>query len=872
MSGRHDGTRGGRAGEVNGFPFNDKDSTASDGETESVTNAMEAVALRGRNVGQTAHGKELVVARNRGAIQTRNRLWEDMANKMVPPEDSEMMIARLEKGADGPIQRTYVEGLARDVVNETGVFLRIGLTFLPGANKPEVNRLEQINMAGKEPDQKDALWRVNTAATLLTHFVVMQDLCVVRYDRTAEIARKARDARDARMRHQSQTQPGPVPSSSHGALRKSSPTTQNDSLTIGGKKYGHVNIDSDCVKLVNDLRIGEWDVQATLIEVDMGSLLDLITNYRSLINQSGPEMSFQETEQLLETMIEDARRLCIRSPILFRMSTRLNIIRSQDTRYGINHASMFRTITTSKGVREIISLSASYYNSLDPAGTTDKTQALIRLKFLQMVVLLLSLLNDNDLAEIADFLQSTYNIKADRQHLELMFLKVIPLVSINSKVFLKAMIPTCDGYLLFNDEFHNPGRYWDIFIQRLLLQGFMLPGTVTNLGRERLSWIVNWPEQGFNSTEIFNFLQYHGGPLKTVNDIPPIAIRPEGNLDELTVLLTNGYKVIVSSADSDKITCLSQGTYTVQEARAGGRTYDLEILEEYVNEDLASAIRTINFVIDKVNTWQASTRRISFRIGRRSTDHGFLGGFQGYGKLTKHTAFLNGDVLAIAYKLDGRKTTKLDAGRNLTREIRDLRILLDHIEKRIGEGDLRSFHSEKRELKALLDEIRRRIDLTDYQKKSIYNAEEMTDEPIAKVLYPGGVAAKGPEVWNEYRAAFIDEYLHVEAKQSIVKSFNWISDEIVEVFLEQHKVKYWVTPLKPVEESLRDDEIQEGDIVVLAGRYMIIAAPPEDGDHDYGLIMTNWLKITGSEDQSRSNRGANRRQKDTTGVVTTIFR
>ena len=202
MSGRHlNGIRGGRAGEANGYPLNDRDSPASDGETESLTNGMEAVALRGPNVGQTAKGKELAVVRNQGAIQTRNRLWEDMANKMVPPEDSEMMIARLERGADGPIQRTYVEGLARDVVNETGVFLRIGLTFLPGANKPEVNRLEQINMAGKEPDQKDALWRVNTAATLLTHYVVTQDLSVMQYDRTAEIARQAREARHRRGRH-----------------------------------------------------------------------------------------------------------------------------------------------------------------------------------------------------------------------------------------------------------------------------------------------------------------------------------------------------------------------------------------------------------------------------------------------------------------------------------------------------------------------------------------------------------------------------------------------------------------------------------------------------------------------------------------------
>ena len=98
-------------------------------------------------------------------------------------------------------------------------------------------------------------------------------------------------------------------------------------------------------------------------------------------------MTFEETKELLETMIEDARRLCIRSPILFRMSTRAKIINSDNTRYGSDHGPMFRTLTTSKGIKEIISLSSSYYNSLDPTGEDDSTQQFIRPRFLQMMVL-----------------------------------------------------------------------------------------------------------------------------------------------------------------------------------------------------------------------------------------------------------------------------------------------------------------------------------------------------------------------------------------------------------------------------------------------------------------------------------------------------
>ena len=133
-------------------------------------------------------------------------------------------------------------------------------------------------------------------------------------------------------------------------------------------KQSRVTIDSNSVKIVNDVRRGEWDLEATLIEVDGSSITKLMVNFRHLISRGGPEMTFEETRSLLEIMIEDARRLCVRSPVLFRMSTRDKIINSRNTRYGVNHGSMFRTLTTSQGIKEIISLSASYFNSLDPAG------------------------------------------------------------------------------------------------------------------------------------------------------------------------------------------------------------------------------------------------------------------------------------------------------------------------------------------------------------------------------------------------------------------------------------------------------------------------------------------------------------------------
>jgi hypothetical protein len=122
-------------------------------------------------------------------------------------------------------------------------------------------------------------------------------------------------------------------------------------------------------------------------------------------------------------MIKDARRLYIRSPILFRMSTRRHTMTSKKTRYGVDHGLIFRTLTTSRGIKNIISLRASYFNALSTSGNKDKSQESIRPKFLQMLVLLLSLLN-NDLSDPKECLETAYRLKADRLSLELLILEV----------------------------------------------------------------------------------------------------------------------------------------------------------------------------------------------------------------------------------------------------------------------------------------------------------------------------------------------------------------------------------------------------------------------------------------------------------------
>ena len=196
-----------------------------------------------------------------------------------------------------------------------------------------------------------------------------------------------------------------------------------------------------------------------------------------------------------------------------------------------------------------------------------------------MLVLLLSLLNNEDLRDIADFLESTYRLKADRIHLELLFLKVIPLVSINSKVFLKSMIPAIEGFPLNQDYDNSSGHEhycWDVFVRRILDQGYLLPGTVTDLGRDdEKSWIVKWPENGFKSTHVFHDLQYFGSNLRTVNEIAPIEFHPEASLAEVRTILTNGEEYTIVTSDLDRITCLTPGVYSVQEHGLHGQNFDL---------------------------------------------------------------------------------------------------------------------------------------------------------------------------------------------------------------------------------------------------------------------------------------------------------
>jgi hypothetical protein len=584
-------------------------------------------------------------------------------------------------------------------------------------------------------------------------------------------------------------------------------------------------------------------------------------------------------------MIEDARRLCIRSPILFRMSTRRHIMSSKNTRYGVDHGLMFRTLTTSRGIKNIISFSASYFNALSTPGSRDKSQELIRPKFLQMLVLLLSLLNDEDLSELKEFLETTYNIKADRRSLELLILKVLPLMSINSKVFIKSLVIAVEGPEVEADlDMRHRGKFWNSFVQRLLQMGYILPGTVAQLGQTNLSWVVKWSDDGIKDSHLFRNLQY-GGILRAMNGIPSLDLNPNSALDEVTIVLTNGTRCVIGYDDLESIICMTPGKYSLTEATARERCSDLQINELVVNSVLYEAIFRLNRIITEYNSYLVLPRRRSSMIAKLSSLREKPGStplkeIKGSGRLTRNMARLNDQILAVAYKIEGRKITRRDLLRHLACDIRTVSAVARALATAMQDHDQRDISDNVRKMVNLrrgsLDKIREQIAQADDQRTRLGNHHhgELSDEPIARVVYPNGSQEARVQVWHDYRSWYVstENTLHIEAQRYLVKHVEWITDCIIEAEFSGLTARYLLSPLAAIPEGERSDEIHANDAVLLVGQYVVVVEPGEGQPAQENEAVTNWLKIVGVEQCTVTKRGMNRIQNSRNALAQWSFR
>ena len=229
----------------------------------------------------------LVVQRDDGMQNARTLIYEELAEKMHPYEELEMVVRGFEKRVDEKVRATFVYGIRTREVSASGIEPMIGMTFMAGADLPQVAQQEQVGMNQDRPDQKDAAWRVNTAGTLLMSYEVERDLSVIKTDNTATVVQNARDRRVF--------EDGPVfqPSSPQRALTNSK-----------AREDRTVTIDSDNVEIVNHFVPNKWDLESTLIEVDGQSMIGLLVNYRHLIHRSGPVLESEETVGTSNSYVE----------------------------------------------------------------------------------------------------------------------------------------------------------------------------------------------------------------------------------------------------------------------------------------------------------------------------------------------------------------------------------------------------------------------------------------------------------------------------------------------------------------------------------------------------------------------------------------
>lgn len=238
----------------------------------------------------------------------------------------------------------------------------------------------------------------------------------------------------------------------------------------------------------------------------------------------------------------------------------------------------------------------------------------------------------------------------------------------------------------------------------------------------------------------------------------------------------------------------------------------------------------------------SSLRRLRSR--RLTADMKIFDECQISGRITKHTAILANDILATAYKLDGRKLFIRDAVSIMASDILEIESVVKYYEERMQEHVHGLDTETYRWLKEQLTTVGALIRQAEASRHQLSQSPAISDEPIAKVIQPKGGSPFAPKIWHDYRTYITaGNYLQMEAVRSTVARVTWLSDIIVEVLLHNDPKKYFASPLEYVQEGKRPDEVQEGDIAVLAGSFMILAVP-SDGDEEMdGLIMTNYLKV-----------------------------
>ena len=279
---------------------------------------------------------------------------------------------------------------------------------------------------------------------------------------------------------------------------------------------------------------------------------------------------------------------------------------------------------------------------------------------------------------------------------------------------------------------------------------------------------------GIHSSTAFSRLQRHGKELGTFNEIPTARFTFEPELKELTVIMTDDQTYTISPKDYEQISTLTKGSYIVTQCQ-DNTICDMHITEEVLNGHINDAIQVMNNAINRYNSqistsWKAG-RRLDVLL-RRNGDPVVFRDEKPAVRLTRVQAMLNGHVLAVAYKLQGRNVPKLEAMRYMARTNDRVKTLFNHICNTAGEKNVGHYELHITRIHQLLENDSK-------QQKAERQRAGLQDSPIAQTLSVDEFDGSATKTWFEYWVKVVDdprlphEVLQIQAKAAFVSSVEW---------------------------------------------------------------------------------------------------